>query len=49
MVMKVTKDLLLQVREMMERKWDCIEIANRLNIDADDVRMMIELINNILT
>ena len=49
MVMKVTKDLLLQVREMMERKWDCIEIANRLNIDADDVRIMIEIINNLFT
>jgi hypothetical protein len=48
-MVKVTRDLLLQVREMMERKWDCVEIAHKLNIDADDVRMMIELINNILT
>jgi len=47
--MKVTRDLLLQVREMMERKWDCIEIANRLNIDADDVRIIIDLVNNIFT
>jgi hypothetical protein len=47
--MKITRDLLLQVREMMERKWDCVEIAHKLNIDPDDVRMMIELINNILT
>ena len=46
-MVKVTRDLLLQVREMMERKWDCVEIAQKLNIDADDVRMMIELINNI--
>ena len=46
---KITRDLLLQVREMMERKWDCIEIAHKLNIDPDDVRVMIELINNIFT
>jgi hypothetical protein len=48
-MVKVTRDLLLQVREMMERKWDCVEIAQKLNIDPDDVRMMIDLINNILT
>ena len=46
-MVRITRDLLLQVREMMERKWDCVEIAQKLNIDADDVRMMIELINNI--
>ena len=48
-MVKVTRDLLLQVREMMERKWDCVEIAHKLNIDPNDVRMMVELINNILT
>ena len=46
-MVKVTRDLLLQVREMMERKWDCVEIAHKLNIDPDDVRMMIELVNNL--
>lgn len=48
-MVRITRDLLLQVKEMMERKWDCVEIAHKLNIDADDVRIMIELINNILT
>jgi len=48
-MIRVTRDLLLQVREMMERKWDCVEIAHRLNIDADDVRIMIDLVNNLFT
>jgi hypothetical protein len=48
-MIRVTRDLLLQVREMMERKWDYIEIAHKLNIDPDDVRMMVDIINNILT
>jgi len=48
-MVRITRDLLLQVKEMMERKWDYVEIAHKLNIDADDVRMMIDLINNIFT
>jgi hypothetical protein len=48
-MIRITRDLLLQVREMMERKWDCIEIASRLNIDVDDVRIMVDIINNIFT
>lgn len=48
-MIRITKDLLLQVREMMERKWDCIEIASRLNLDVDDVRIMVDIINNIFT
>ncbi len=47
-MVKVTRDLLLQVREMMERKWDCIEIAHKLNVEPDDIRIMMELINNTL-
>jgi len=48
-MLRITKDLLLQVREMMERKWDCVEIASKLNIDVDDVRIMVDIINNIFT
>jgi hypothetical protein len=48
-MIRITRDLLLQVREMMERKWDCIEIASRLNLDVDDVRIMVDIINNIFT
>ena len=48
-MLRITKDLLLQVREMLERKWDCVEIASKLNIDVDDVRIMVDIINNIFT
>ena len=48
-MIRVTRDLLLQVREMMERKWDCVEIAHRMNLDVDDVRMIIDVINNLFT
>ena len=47
--MKISRELLLEVRGMMERKWDYIEIANKLNIDVDDVRIIIDLVNNIFT
>jgi hypothetical protein len=48
-MIRITRDLMLEVRGMLERKWDCIEIANKLNIDADDVRIIIDLVNNIFT
>ena len=48
-MIRVTRDLMLQVKEMMERKWDCVEIAHKLNIDVDDVRIIIELVNNLFT
>lgn len=47
--MKISRELLLEVRGMMERKWDYVEIANKLNINVDDVRIMVDLINNLLT
>lgn len=47
--MKVTRELLLEVRGMMERKWDYIDIANKLNIDPDDIRIIIDIINNLFT
>lgn len=47
--MKISRELLLEVRGMLERKWDCVEIASRLNIDPDDVRMIIDIINNLFT
>ena len=48
-MIRVTRDLMLQVKEMMERKWDCVEIAHKLNIDVDDVRIIIELVNSVFT
>ena len=48
-MIRVTRDLLLQVREMMERKWDALEIASRMNLDVDDVRTIIDVVNNLFT
>ena len=48
-MIRVTRDLLLQVREMMERKWDALEIAHRMNLDVDDVRTIIDVVNNLFT
>jgi hypothetical protein len=44
-----SRDLICQVREMLERGWDSYVIADRLGLDPSDVRMIIDLINNILT
>ena len=36
-----------QVRELLERHCNVMEIASRLHIDHDDVAMIIEFIKNI--
>lgn len=38
-----------QVRELLERHCNVIEIASRLHLDYDDVAMIIEFIKNIST
>lgn len=48
-MIRVTRDLILEVRGMLERNWDSIEIARKLNIDADDVKLIVDLINNLFT
>ena len=48
-MIKVTRDLVLAVREMFERTHSVIDIAHRLNIDPADVQMIINIINNITT
>ena len=45
----MSKDIILQVKELMSRNLDVVEIAHRLHIDADDVRMIIDIVNNIFT
>ena len=47
--MRITKDIILEVRSMMERKWDALEIASKMNIDPDDIRMIIDIVNNLFT
>lgn len=46
----ITRQLILQVKEMMERTHSNVfEIASRLNLDPDDVRRVMDIINQILT
>lgn len=47
--MKLTRDMIAQVREMLERNWDIVEIAHRAGLDPNDVQMIVEMIRNVLT
>lgn len=47
--MKYSRDLILQVRELLERHLDTFEIAHRLHLDPSDIVAVVELIKNILT
>ena len=49
MTIKVTRDLLSAVREMLDRHWNLGDIAAKLNLDPTDVQTLIDVINNILT
>ena len=44
-----SRALINQVREFMERHLDVFEIARRMSLDVDDVRAIIDIINNIIT
>ena len=46
-MIKISKDIILQVKELMSRNLDVYEIAHRLHIDSDDVYMIIDMINNL--
>jgi hypothetical protein len=39
----------MAVREMMERHWSLAEISVKLNLDYDDVRIIADIIDNLLT
>jgi hypothetical protein len=41
--------ILSQVRELLERGYNLLEIAHKLNLDPTDVQLAIEVIRNILT
>lgn len=44
-----TRDMVLAVREMLERHWDTAAIASRLKMDYYTVQAIIDFINNIAT
>ena len=43
------RQLISQVRELMDRHLDTLEIAHRLHLDPTDVQTIIDIINQILT
>jgi hypothetical protein len=45
--MKFSRDLILSIREMLERHWNTAEIAAKLNLDATDVQTIINIINSV--
>lgn len=47
--MKYSKDVIMAVRELLERHLDIIEIAHRLHFDVDDVQAVVEIIKQIVT
>ena len=42
-------DILMAVKELMERDWNLMEIAIRLRIDPDIVRIAMDIIEDLLT
>jgi hypothetical protein len=44
--MKFSRDLILQVRELLER-FDCVEIACKLKLDPYTVQAIIDFINGV--
>jgi DNA-directed RNA polymerase specialized sigma subunit len=45
--MKFNRDLIMSIREMLERHWNTAEIAAKLNLDATDVQNIINIINSV--
>jgi hypothetical protein len=45
----MTRDIINQVREMLERHLDVVEIASKLNLDLDTVRLAADIIKEIIT
>ena len=45
----MTRDFVNQVRELLERNLSVTEVAQRLNIDLDLVRIAADIINQLLT
>jgi len=45
----ISRDIVLSVREMLERHYSVSDMAAKLNISADLVRQAMDFINNMLT
>lgn len=45
----MTRNIINQVRELLERNLNIVEIADRLNIDLDTVKIATDIIKEIIT
>jgi hypothetical protein len=45
----MTRDTINQVREMLERHLDVVEIASKLNLDLDTVKIAVDIIKELIT
>jgi hypothetical protein len=45
----MTRDTINQVREMLERHLDVVEIASKLNLDLDTVKLAADIIKELIT
>jgi hypothetical protein len=45
----ISRDIVLSVREMLDRHFTISDISAKLNISVEVVQMAIDFINNILT
>ena len=45
----MSRDIILQVKEMVERNLNVHEIAQRMHVDVSIVQSALKLINNMLT
>jgi hypothetical protein len=43
--MKFSRDLILSIREMLDRHWGVADIAAKMNLDITDVQTIIDIIN----
>lgn len=48
-MIRITRDLITEVKSMMERNWDALDIARKMGLDIDDVRMIMDIVNNLFT
>jgi hypothetical protein len=49
MLKSYSRDIILQVREFLERRCEVFEIASRMNLDPQDIQAIIDIINQIIT
>jgi hypothetical protein len=45
----MTRSILNQVREMLDRHLDIVEIASKLNLDLDTVKTAADIIKELIT